>query len=77
MCYILAKAFDEEGCVALKADRGPELAKLRRELDESSSGKGIQIVTISRPSAYGEYSPYRFVETKDELRHTVANMTSK
>lgn len=27
----------------------------------------IQLVTISRPSAYGEYEPYQFVETEQEF----------
>ena len=34
----------------------------------------IQLVTISRPSAYGEYEPYRFVETKDEFAQAVEQM---
>lgn len=34
----------------------------------------IQLVTISRPSAYGEYEPYRFVETEQEFEDAVKNM---
>ena len=34
----------------------------------------IQLVTISRPSAYGEYEPYNFVDTKEEFEHAVVNM---
>ncbi len=34
--------------------------------DESASGiKGIQLVTISRPTAYGEYAPYTFIENEE------------
>ena len=33
-----------------------------------------QLVTISRPSAYGEYEPYNFVDTKEEFEHAVVNM---
>lgn len=29
--------------------------------------KGVQIVTISRPTAYGEYAPYQFVDTEQEF----------
>jgi len=34
----------------------------------------IQLVTISRPSAYGEYEPYHFVNTKEEFEEQVVNM---
>lgn len=34
----------------------------------------IQLVTISRPSAYGEYEPYHFVESKEEFFVAVENM---
>ncbi|MBQ9520195.1 MAG: hypothetical protein IJR67_01820 [Acholeplasmatales bacterium] len=74
MCYILAKDVDKHGCVALKMSIGNELAELAEQLDEIVKGKHIQIVTISRPIAYGEYSPYHFVETKDELIAEVSKM---
>ena len=31
----------------------------------------IQLVTISRPSAYGEYEPYHFVDTEEEFVHAI------
>ena len=31
----------------------------------------IQLVTISRPSAYGEYEPYQFVDTEQEFEQKV------
>ena len=34
----------------------------------------IQLVTISRPSAYGEYEPYRFVESEVEFAYAVEHM---
>ena len=34
----------------------------------------IQLVTISRPTAYGEYEPYNFVETKEEFEEVVSAM---
>jgi hypothetical protein len=34
----------------------------------------IQLVTISRPSAYGEYEPYRFVTTEQEFEQEVLKM---
>ena len=53
MCYIIAKRFKKSGCVALKAKRGKELADFASELQEKL-GYDIQIVAITRPTAYGE-----------------------
>ena len=33
--------------------------------------KGVQLVTISRPTAYGEYAPYQFVDTEQEFEKSV------
>ena len=30
-------------------------------------GYDIEIITISRPTAYGEYEPYRFVHSHEEF----------
>ncbi len=74
MCYILAKDVNKHGCVAFKTRIGSELVKLSNELDQMVTGKGIQIVVISRPTAYGEYAPYSFVNTKEELIDYVSKM---
>ena len=34
----------------------------------------IQLVTISRPSAYGEYEPYHFLKTEQEFEEAVKNL---
>lgn len=34
----------------------------------------IQLIPISRPSAYGEYEPYRFVDIKEEFAEAVGQM---
>ena len=34
----------------------------------------IQLVTISRPSAYGEYELYHFCDTEDEFKQAVTSM---
>ena len=74
MCYILAKDVNKHGCVAFKTRIGSELVKLSNELDQMVTGKGIQIVVISRPTAYGEYAPYSFANTKEELIDYVSKM---
>ncbi len=74
MCYIVAKDIDKQGCIAYKTRLGAELAELTKELNRLAPHKGIQIVTISRPTAYGEYAPYLFVDSEDELRKAVQEM---
>jgi len=58
MCYLVAKDRDAHGCFALKTTHGKHLVELKRELNKVVGYKGIQLVTISRPTAYGEYAPY-------------------
>ncbi len=74
MCYLIAKKFEETGCVALQTTHGQHLADLKRELLQKVGYDDIQLVTISRPSAYGEYEPYQFVDTEDEFRQAVLGM---
>ena len=63
MCYIIAKRFKKSGCIALKAKRGKELA----DFATNKLGYDIQIVAITRPTAYGEYEPYHFVNSFEEF----------
>lgn len=74
MCYLIAKRFDETGCIALQTAHGRHLAEFKKKLMEQIGYENIQLVTISRPSAYGEYEPYRFVETEDEFEKEVIKM---
>lgn len=41
---------------------------------DALDGSGIQLVTISRPTAYGEYAPYRFVHSEEEFATQVLAM---
>ena len=74
MCYLIAKNIDDVGCVALKTTHGKHLSEFKRSIEEKVGYEKIQLVTISRPSAYGEYEPYRFVESKEEFFMAVENM---
>ena len=66
MRYIIAKRFKKSGCIALKAKRGKELADFATNL-QKKLGYDIQIVAITRPTAYGEYEPYHFVNSFEEF----------
>ena len=57
MCYLVAKDRNAHGCFALKTTHGKHLVELKRELNKEVGYKGVQLVTISRPTAYGEYAP--------------------
>ena len=50
------------------------LADFKYALDDALNGSGIQLVTISRPTAYGEYAPYRFVHSEEEFAAQVLAM---
>lgn len=68
MCYLVAKKFNYAGCLALQMTHGQHLADFKDKLMRAVGYDTIQLVTISRPSAYGEYEPYRFVETEQNKK---------
>jgi len=74
MCYLIAKDIDAVGCVALRTTHGKHLSEFKKKLIDKIGYDRIQLVTISRPSAYGEYEPYNFVETKEEFEQIVSTM---
>ena len=76
MCYLVAKDRDAHGCFALKTSHGKHLAELKRELNRAVGYKEVQLVTISRLTAYGEYAPYHFVDTEQELQTLVKGLRS-
>lgn len=71
MCYLIAKNIDTEGCVALGTTHGEHLSSFKRSLEQKIGYEKIQLVTISRPSAYGEYEPYKFVDSEEKFAKTV------
>jgi hypothetical protein len=74
VCYLIAKDINKRGCVALKTKHGAALVALKKELIAQVGLDRIQLVTISRPSAYGEYEPYSFVKTEEQMRDAVLHM---
>lgn len=74
MCYLVAKDRFEHGCIALKTMHGKHLVDLKHMLYNAMGNTGVQLVTISRPTAYGEYAPYRFAVDEDEFIDLVKSM---
>ena len=74
MCYLIAKKFDDVGCLALQTEHGQHLAEFKKKLISEIGIEKIQLVTISRPSAYGEYEPYCFVDTESEFEKAIKSL---
>ena len=74
MCYSVAKDRYAHGCVALKTAHSKNLVEMKRALNAEVGDKGVQLVTISRPTAYGEYAPCRFAKTEQEFSALVRAM---
>lgn len=74
MCYLVAKDRESHGCYAIKTKHGQHLVDMKRELNRAVGTRGVQLVTISRPTAYGEYAPYHFVDSEQEFRERVMAM---
>lgn len=73
MCYLLAKKFKEPGSVTTKTRRGTELADFSSQL-QKKLGKEVHLITVTRPSAYGEYAPFTFVKDYDEFEKAAFKM---
>lgn len=74
MCYLIAKKFNDVGCLALQTNHGQHLADFKKKLISEIGTDKIQLVTISRPSAFGEYEPYSFVDTEQEFEQEVRRL---
>ena len=71
MAYLIAKKFDQPGCLAVKMDAGKELAELVSKMGKKYLNRDIQILTLSNPETFGEYKPYHFVESIGEFSERV------
>ena len=74
MCYLIAKRFEEPGCLALRSEGGKALAALVSYLGLKTLDKGVQILTVSDTETYGEYKPYRFVDSEKDFISEVLEM---
>ena len=76
MCYLVSKNKNTHGCDALKTRHGRHLVEMKRRMNQQVAAKGIQLVTISRPTAYGEYAPYTFLDDENEFEKMVQKMAA-
>lgn len=66
MCYLVAKRFKQSGSIVLKTKKGRDLSNFSYHLYKEL-GKDIHLITLSRPSAYGEYAPFTYVHSYEEF----------
>lgn len=71
MCYLVAKKADGIGSIALQTSHGQHLVDFKKKIIKEIGVENIQLVTISKPSAYGEYEPYRLVDTEQEFEENL------
>jgi hypothetical protein len=71
MCYLIAKKADGIGSIALQTSHGQHLVDFKKKIIKEIGVENIQLVTISKPSAYGEYEPYIFVDTEQEFEENL------
>ena len=71
MCYLIAKRADGIGSIALQTSHGKHLVDFKKKIIKKVGVENIQLVTVSRLSAYGEYEPYRFVDTEQEFEESL------
>lgn len=72
--FLIAKKFNDIGCLALQTSHGQHLVDFKKKLISEIGTDRIQLVTISRPSAYGEYEPYQFIDTEKEFEQAVKRL---
>ena len=60
--------------MVLRTTHGKHLSAFKRSIEEKVGYDKIQLVTISSPSAYGEYEPYQFVDSEEEFADAIEQM---
>ncbi len=76
MCYLIVRDSRQKGCYALTTEHGKKLAEYKKFLQENfiQDDYNIELVTLSRPSAYGEYEPYTMIDTELEFTEKVKSL---
>lgn len=71
--YIVAKIFDQQGCIAYCC-KSPREARCLPGTLESLRADGVQIVILDSPELYSEYAPYRYIDDMKEFIDLVCAM---
>lgn len=71
--YIVAKIFDQQGCIAYRCKTLNEVRCVPGTL-EALRADGVQIVILDSPEIYSEHAPYTYIEDLKEFIDKVAQM---
>ena len=64
--YVVAKIFDQQGCIAYLC-KTPNEARCLPGTLEALRAEGVQIVILDSPEIYSEYAPYTYIEDMKEF----------
>ena len=70
---IVAKVFDQQGCIAYLC-KTPNEARCLPGTLEALRADGVQIVILDSPEIYSEYAPYTYIEDMKEFIDRVAQL---
>lgn len=71
--YIVAKIFNQKGCIAYLCKTLNEARCLPGTL-EALRAEGIQIVILDSPEIYSEYAPYTYIDDLKEFIDKVSQL---
>ena len=72
--YVVAKIFDQQGCIAYLC-KTPNEARCLPGTLEALRADGVQIVILDSPDIYSEYAPYRYIENMKVFIDKVSHLT--
>lgn len=64
--YVVAKVFDQQGCIAYLC-KTPNEARCLPGTLEALRAEGVQIVILDSPEIYSEYAPNTYIEDLKEF----------
>ena len=71
--YVVAKVFEQQGCIAYLCKTINEARCLPGTL-EALRADGVQIVILDEPEIYSEYAPYKYVDDLREFMNQAGNL---
>ena len=71
--YVIAKIFDQQGCIAYRCKTVNEARCLPGTL-EAIREEGVQIVVLDDPEIYAEYAPYNYIENVKDFVYQVGRL---
>ena len=71
--YVVAKIFDQQGCIAYLC-KTPNEARCLPGTLEALRADGVQIVILDSPDIYSEYATYRYIENMKEFIDKVSQL---